>query len=94
MSDKLRGHPIYNDGKCWRYVDNDDETALNWQDRDCGHCHLPNRQDGHDACIGELPGVKNACCGHGVTSQAYVQYPDGSTENGEKVLRIFEGGRT
>lgn len=45
--------------------------------RPCGHCHLPNRPDGHDACIGHLKDVTNACCGHGIPYHAYVQFADG-----------------
>lgn len=29
--------------------------------------------DGHDACLGELPGVKYACCGHGVEPPTVVK---------------------
>jgi hypothetical protein len=90
MSDKLRGHDIYFDGKSYRYTDNNDETVLTWHGRDCGHCRLPNRPDGHDACLGELVGVMNACCGHGVDEQAYVQFADGSTVHSNDALRIFE----
>lgn len=46
------------------------------KDRPCGKCKLPNRDDDHDACIGELPNVMNACCGHGHghEKEAYVQF--------------------
>ncbi len=43
-------------------------------DRPCGHCGLPNRSDGHDACLGVIPGAMNACCGHGNIKFAYIQY--------------------
>lgn len=34
--------------------------------RTCDYCGLPCG-DGPDPCLGELPGVISACCGHGVT---------------------------
>lgn len=40
----------------------------------CGHCGLHRTKQGHDGCIGELDSVMNACCGHGETSAAYVQF--------------------
>jgi hypothetical protein len=37
----------------------------------CGKCekHMP---DGPDACLGLIPGVSHACCGHGCDDRAYV----------------------
>lgn len=69
----LRGHPIYFDGQVWRYVDTDEPTASTWQNRPCGRCNRFPTADGHDACLGTLPGVMNACCGHGQQKDAYVQ---------------------
>lgn len=40
----------------------------------CGHCRLPG---GEDACLGHMPGVTGACCGHGV-QEGYVLYEDGT----------------
>ena len=31
----------------------------------CRECGLKRDEDGHDPCLGTLPGVMNACCGHG-----------------------------
>lgn len=31
----------------------------------CPHCRLVRGEDRHDPCIGRLPGVEFACCGHG-----------------------------
>ena len=36
----------------------------------CPHCRL-DMPDGPDACLGTLPGVSHACCGHGIRV-AYV----------------------
>lgn len=41
----------------------------------CDHCWLGPTPEGHDGCLGTLPGpIMNACCGHGNSSQAYIQY--------------------
>ena len=35
-----------------------------------------------DSCLGALPGVANACCGHGIRSEAYIQFTNGVTIRG------------
>lgn len=40
----------------------------------CLHCKLPRTPEGHDGCIGTLENVMNACCGHGDSKMAYVQF--------------------
>lgn len=91
MSDHstLQGHEIYYNNGGWRYLDDNSATVDGWQTRPCGHCHEPNRPDGHDACLGELPNVINACCGHGDQRQAYVQYTDGRIERGADAQARF-----
>ncbi len=44
--------------------------------RACGFCCKDNQGE-HDACISGLPGVDNACCGHGIKEQSYVQFTNG-----------------
>lgn len=45
----------------------------------CGHCGLARTPEGHDGCLGTLPDVMNACCGHGGQAEgAYVQFLDGT----------------
>ena len=85
-----RGHPIYFDDDCgeWRYSD-DDTLVDNKYPRLCPRCGEPPTKEGHDACLGTLYGVANACCGHGVE--------DGYTiKEGEKVkwtveVKIMDG---
>ena len=48
----------------WHYVDTG-ELADN--DRPCIRCGEMPTEEGYDACLGFVPGVKTACCGHGVT---------------------------
>lgn len=63
----------------WRFCDTDELTAETWGKRPCGHCGLyGNSNDGlPDPCLGQLPGVTSACCGHGDPSQAYICFKGG-----------------
>ena len=72
--DSHRGHQIVLAGDVWLYADTGELVSEN-PDRPCGHCGLPNTPEGHDACLGTVPGAINACCGHGVAAAAYVQFP-------------------
>ena len=69
---QVRGHKIYYDpiDKLWKYCDNDEPIDDNRPCRRCGK--LPTKE-GHDACLGTLNGVKNACCGHGDKRKAYIK---------------------
>jgi hypothetical protein len=85
----LRGHAIYLDGDVWRYADTDEPTAETHHERGCGHCGLRTGNDGHDPCLGELPGVMNACCGHGRPEDAYLQRSSGDTVSGEMARTLL-----
>jgi hypothetical protein len=37
--------------------------------------------EGHDPCIARLPGVRYACCGHGVR-EGYIQFDNGVVVRG------------
>lgn len=81
-----RGHAINSDnGEDWFYSDNLDLVSRD-RDRDCKLCGIPNDYTGHDPCIRNLPGVVNACCGHGDHSQAYIMYKNGDTVRGADAL--------
>lgn len=43
--------------------------------------------DSADACLGLLPGVANACCGHGTRAESYIQFTNGVTVRGFMVDR-------
>jgi len=46
----------------------------------CVKCKKGPTKEGHDGCLGTLPGnIMNACCGHGNDRQAYIQYGDNKT---------------
>ena len=84
-----RGHAIvFPDGANeWLYADTLEPTVGN--DRPCGHCNEPDRPDGHDPCLGTLPGVANACCGHGRDAEAYVVRGD-TRYSGAEALNLID----
>lgn len=86
----LRGHRIKEVGGEWIYCDTGEPTVDTWQDRPCGKCGLPFTEDGHDGCLGELPNVVNACCGHGCAGEAYVQFEDGTELREASALAYME----
>lgn len=65
-----------------------------WRTEPCGHCGKVNTPEGHDGCLGTLPGVMNACCGHGVVAEAYVQFVDGSVVSGDVAEQYLVAART
>lgn len=80
-----RGHPIFWDGKAWYYWDTIVKVSED-KNRRCKRCMANNREDGHDPCLGELPGVANACCGHGVRSDSYVHFANGTLIKGFEIV--------
>jgi hypothetical protein len=78
----LRGHKIEYKNNEWIYSDNKQPTSKTYKNRACGKCDKPETKDGHDACLGTLKGVMNACCGHG-TDEAYIQFLDGHCIRGK-----------
>ncbi len=88
---KLRGRLTRwdNEGEEFRFVDTNESTVKTHKDRTCGYCNLPNREDEHDACIANLPGVMNACCGHGDADSAYIMYDSKKiVRGGEALLKM------
>lgn len=86
----FRGYEIeLVDGE-WYFCDTKEPVAETWEKRACGHCGKYNTTEGHDGCLGTLPGVMNACCGHGRTNEAYVQLWDGYSIHGENAIKIME----
>ncbi len=82
-SSKLRGHKIEYTNKEWLYCDTKKSTILTHKDRECGNCGRHKTKDGHDSCLGIIPGVINACCGHGNKDEAYLQALDGTVIQGK-----------
>ena len=88
-----RGHKIEcedrGDDKIWVYSDTKEEVSLNTQ-RDCGFCGRPRTPEDHDGCLGALEGLMNACCGHGLPENAYVQFQNGEIVDGLEAVGILK----
>ena len=76
----FRGHPIIFKEEQWFYMDTMEPLpAFGGELRPCAKCGSEKWSgDGHvDECLGLLPGVSNACCGHGDRSEAYIVFNNG-----------------
>ena len=71
----LNGAEVYYEDGEWYYSDNS-ESAKETKRRECPACGKMPTKEGHDACLGTLPGVKHACCGHGV-EEGYIMFENG-----------------
>lgn len=85
------GHKIcYDDEeKIWKYEDNG--ADIEKEARRCSKCEKLPTKEGYDSCIGYIPGLKSACCGHGVeepygvtTDGGYVKLNEYSAPKEEK----------
>jgi hypothetical protein len=65
------------DSYIWKYNDGEPGEMVT---RPCPKCSNLPTIEGFDFCLGHLPGVKNACCGHG--SEGYIQFKNGLTVRG------------
>lgn len=80
----FRGYEIESaNGNGFVFCDNGQLVEKTWEERPCGHCLCMSTKDGHDACLGTIPGVINACCGHGNANEAYVQLAYGVAVYGQ-----------
>lgn len=85
--DYYRGHRIHESAPgVWRYLDG--TRVADDPQRACGVCQRPQTPEGHDPCLGSLPGVLNACCGHGKRDESYVVFEHGPTLRGFVVDRF------
>lgn len=68
------GHPVTwdDDHEVYRY-DDTGEIAHD-SPRPCPQCGMLQTPEGHDPCLGTIPGAMSACCGHGV-ERGYVIWP-------------------
>lgn len=83
-----RGHNIEKEDGIYVYSDTR-EPVRNNVNRACGKCGLDNTTEGHDSCLGTLPGVMNACCGHGKDNEAYVQLLNRTVISGTDAIELI-----
>ena len=65
-----RGNPIEYDNKRWIYSDDKSPISV---ERPCVRCGELPTKEGYDACLGYIPNMKSACCGHGVESPIMME---------------------
>lgn len=69
----------------WVYADNGERLpATGGKIRPCKKCDklFPLGEGEVDPCLGILPGVDNACCGHGVRESSYIRFLNGKAIEG------------
>ena len=86
---KYRGHKIKVKDGIWIYSDLNKpvESVKNIR---CGYCGSSKTKAGHDGCLGELPNIMNACCGHGNTDEMYIQYLNGVCVQGKEAFLVIK----
>jgi hypothetical protein len=92
IKSKCRGYDVewVREDNCWYFCDTNLPMLETQADRPCGFCGLDDTIDGHDGCLSTLPGVMNACCGHGRWQDAYIQSMDGSIVDGNEAIKLIE----
>ena len=75
----FRGHSTVRDEKKekWFYEDTGEEAGFDGIVRPCKKCGKVSNVGDPDPCLGNLPGVDNACCGHGIPEDAYIIFKSG-----------------
>lgn len=77
-----RGHLLQRIKGKWVYADNREPYPGDGGEiRPCKKCgSTESSNEGHvDECLGQLPGVTNACCGHGAAEGSYICFENGVT---------------
>lgn len=76
----------------WVYEDTG-EPLPGWggEIRPCAKCGSQHEMHESDACLGDLPGVDNACCGHGRREESYIRFTNGTVIRGFEVERGIRG---
>ena len=99
----LRGWPIIwlenvpntfgTEGK-WVYEDTGEDIPANGGKfrpcKKCGRLFEGSNIGDADPCLGELPGVDNACCGHGDSSKSYIRFINGVVIEGFDTIKYTE----
>ena len=87
---KLRGNDIELVNNIWVYSDAKESTESTYKNTPCGQCGKSYTSEGHDGCLGTLPGLMNACCGHGSIEETYIQFLDGVCIRGADAKIIID----
>ena len=95
---RIRGNPVWwiedeDELGAWYYSDGVEasremDRVPVVENRACPLCGAVG--DGPDPCMGRLPGVEHACCGHGV-EPCYVVWEHGVRPDGQRLEAQREG---
>lgn len=76
-----RGNPCYwNEADVACYMDGTPLPDNPADERPCIKCGQSPTPEGYDACLGHIPGVFSACCGHGVEN-GYILWQAGGIKH-------------
>jgi hypothetical protein len=82
----FRGYKIVFINDKWLYQDNMKPIpGYGGELRPCKKCNSVHGFHESDKCLGNLPGVDNACCGHGVRKESYIRFTNGIVVNGFEI---------
>ena len=84
-----RGHATRVINGIWCFLDTKKPCKEETKERLCKNCGERPTKEGHDACLGTLIGVRNACCGHGDSNEAYIQFLDKKCIYGEDAVTVL-----
>ena len=81
----FRGYPIVWINNEWVYEDDHTPApASGGKVRPCKKCGtlFTSGKEEVDPCLGTLPGVDKACCGHGIREASYIRFTNGTVIRG------------
>jgi len=86
---RFRGHDAFYDEAegVWRYADGTAVPSNPACERPCAQCGLPPTPVGDDGCLGHIPGVASACCGHGV-ERGYIVWESSTPRDREERVQL------
>lgn len=79
----FRGHPTVYEGEYprngrWLYEDTREPLPCDGGEiRPCKRCGSVHQHHESDPCLGNLPGVDSACCGHGARELSFIKFTNG-----------------
>ena len=91
----FRGHPIIWKNDEWFFKDSDkpindpNDSKFDRPCIKCGKVFEGSNEGDPDPCLGNLPGVNNACCGHGNPDMAYIRFTNGIVIKGFTEVERF-----
>ena len=90
-----RGAPFYiENGYTYELINGEKDQKINIDSLcdanvPCSKCGKLSDKNGHDPCLANLPGVKSACCGHGIHN-GYITFSNGIVIIGKFEVKRIE----